>query len=51
MNNLIDEYKINHIKVINERIFSQDNKNIIELLYSLFIITKESDIDDINKEK
>ena len=47
MNNLLEEYKINNVKVINERHFSQDN-NIIELLYELFLLTKESDIDDIN---
>ena len=50
MDNLLDEYKINNVKVINERHFSQDN-NIIELLYELFLLTKDSDNNDYNKTK
>ena len=51
MNNLLDEYKINSLKILNVRIFTKDNKNIIELLYELFLLTKESEIDEVNQKK
>lgn len=51
MNNLLDEYKINSLKILNVRIFTKDNKNIIELLYELFLLTKESEIDEVNQKE
>ena len=51
MNNLLDEYKINNLKILNVRIFTKDNKNIIELLYELFLLTKESEIDEVNQKE
>lgn len=51
MNNLLDEYKINSLKILNVRIFTKDNKDIIELLYELFLLTKESEIDEVNQKE
>lgn len=51
MNKLLDEYQIGIVKVINERIFSKDNKNMIGLLYELFLLAKDSDNNDWNNNK